>query len=185
MSKEPSISITLLPCPFCGGEAKLTEYHGDPKVTCADCCVYVMNPDAVKDWNTRNPGASGVAVGEDGGSVLSNSGHSHSPASAEPESASDYIPFKSGDTHCEDCPCRYGQHLRTTEPVSVDRQPDGMFVSEHGRGNWIAPTLETIGRFKRHQVISRRDWVGIVTMLEGFLKRDGERSLSESKDETP
>ena len=64
-------------------------------------------------------------------------------------------------------------------------QVDGMFVSEHGTGNWIAPTLKTIGRFKQHQVISRRDWVGIVTMLEGFLKRDGERSLSESKDETP
>lgn len=26
-----------------------------------------------------------------------------------------YIPFKSGDTHCSDCPCRYGQHLKATK----------------------------------------------------------------------
>lgn len=29
------------------------------------------------------------------------------------------VPFKSGDTHCDDCPCRYGQHLKPPEPVSV------------------------------------------------------------------
>lgn len=23
----------------------------------------------------------------------------------------EYIGFKAGDTHCEDCPCRYGQHI--------------------------------------------------------------------------
>lgn len=29
------------------------------------------------------------------------------------------IPFKSGDTHCSDCPCRYGNHLRKPEQENL------------------------------------------------------------------
>lgn len=35
--------------------------------------------------------------------------------------ASGYTPFKCGDTHCGDCPCRYGQHIKAPMRESVNQ----------------------------------------------------------------
>lgn len=59
---DASTSV-LLPCPFCGGEPKQSVYHGSPKVECSECGIYVMNPDAAKDWNTR-VSREGVRIAE-------------------------------------------------------------------------------------------------------------------------
>ena len=59
------MSEKLLPCPFCGGEAKVqinTEMGGSQyQVLCTECPVtvgrywYWNKKDAIKAWNTRKP----------------------------------------------------------------------------------------------------------------------------------
>ncbi len=57
--------MELLPCPFCGGEAK---YHGSEDMVRIECKACGANPsgwwdeteDAVKEWNQRAPGWIGV-----------------------------------------------------------------------------------------------------------------------------
>ena len=53
----------LLPCPFCGGEAKYIEdkdFFISRFVTCTKCGIetrrnYLRKDYAIKDWNTRKP----------------------------------------------------------------------------------------------------------------------------------
>lgn len=53
----------LLPCPFCGGEAKYIEdkdFFISRFVTCTKCGIetrrnYLRKDLAIKDWNTRKP----------------------------------------------------------------------------------------------------------------------------------
>ena len=53
----------LLPCPFCGGEAKYIEdkdFFVSRFVTCTKCGIetrrnYLRKDLAIKDWNTRKP----------------------------------------------------------------------------------------------------------------------------------
>lgn len=59
-------------------------------------------------------------------------------------------------------------YLRTTEPV---RAGAAMDIAEHIPGSaWMPPRPETIARWKEHEVISRRDWVNVLTMLERYMK---------------
>ncbi len=50
------MSEKLLPCPFCGGKAKVVQSH-NPYVICESCHVstpmYSWKADAVKAWNRR------------------------------------------------------------------------------------------------------------------------------------
>ena len=55
-------TVQLLPCPFCGGEARLKEYTEPIKISwikCNDCGVESLPFDtiekAITAWNTRNP----------------------------------------------------------------------------------------------------------------------------------
>lgn len=43
-------------------------------------------------------------------------------------------------------------------------------AENHISSEWMPPTLETIGRWKQHGAISRRDWVNVLALLEGYMK---------------
>jgi Lar family restriction alleviation protein len=57
MNKE--FSEKLLPCPFCGGKAKLKTYYEniDHSIYCEDCSMgcdeYKSNKEAIAAWNKR------------------------------------------------------------------------------------------------------------------------------------
>ena len=48
-------------CPFCGGEAKISMFIGNPFVTCTECMGSIFpnvgqsKEEAIKAWNTRKP----------------------------------------------------------------------------------------------------------------------------------
>lgn len=65
---QPTLALTLKPCPFCGGEASVSEFiteskwsHADvifTNVTCGTCDILFDSepgeePDAITAWNTR------------------------------------------------------------------------------------------------------------------------------------
>lgn len=56
------------------------------------------------------------------------------------------IAFKSGDTHCSDCPCRHGQHLKPDIKIgkfTLSRHPyNGIWISkEDGEGGQFTENL--------------------------------------------
>lgn len=56
----PSEQAALLPCPFCGGEARTFHYNGTTQATCAKEHVECAGTDVcapVAMWNTRDPSA--------------------------------------------------------------------------------------------------------------------------------
>jgi len=107
--------------------------------------------DRVVDQAGRSPGSGLInRVPEDAGS---------NPANLAPTSDSLGSRVKYSD----------GAYSREYEEQQV--RPSGyMGIAEtHGSWKWIPPTLQTIGRWKQHEAISRRDWVSVLTMLEGFM----------------
>ena len=60
---ESVSEIKLLPCPFCGGEAKLSKSGSYAVVSCLNsscngnaCCYKYDSPqEAIEHWNTRKP----------------------------------------------------------------------------------------------------------------------------------
>lgn len=69
MTNEPKGLPTLLPCPFCGGEADLVEHHGILGVTgkwvafctsqaCDSQAIRPTQAAAIHDWNRRIPPAA-------------------------------------------------------------------------------------------------------------------------------
>ena len=65
LTPEPDVSAggegsndRLLPCPFCGGEAKVNKWEGGFKVLCQKVFCAVLGPynteqEAIDAWNTR------------------------------------------------------------------------------------------------------------------------------------
>lgn len=57
-------NVKLLPCPFCGGDARLINFYGLYMVDCETCRIatdtYHEKEDAIKTWNTR---ANTIPVG--------------------------------------------------------------------------------------------------------------------------
>jgi len=54
MMTEKEIALKLKPCPFCGSKEIKTElYHGDIKLSCMRCNIFILNPKPWYDWNTR------------------------------------------------------------------------------------------------------------------------------------
>lgn len=60
--------------------------------------------------------------------------------------------------------------LRQREPVSSEVSAKIDIVESYNSSEWIPPRLETIERWKQHEIISRRDWVGVLTILEQNMK---------------
>jgi hypothetical protein len=56
----------LLPCPFCGGEARTFDLNGTAQATCARDAYACAGPDVVAPvamWNCRTPAPEGDACG--------------------------------------------------------------------------------------------------------------------------
>lgn len=51
----------LKPCPFCGGEARITDVFGRKGIVCKDCyaemrgCLDMTSDEIARCWNTRKP----------------------------------------------------------------------------------------------------------------------------------
>lgn len=58
--------------------------------------------------------------------------------------------------------------LPQLEAMRANQSP--MDIGEHNpNSEWMPPTLDTIARWKQHQVISRRDWVNVLTLLDKHM----------------
>ena len=53
--------MKLKPCPFCGGEAKVSLFLGNYGVACTECLGAILparkmtKTEAIEEWNTRKP----------------------------------------------------------------------------------------------------------------------------------
>lgn len=47
--------------------------------------------------------------------------------------------------------------------------PSLLIAEQHALEHWQPPSLKTIERWKKHAVITRRDWIGVLHMLERLL----------------